>query len=343
MSWSQPPLEVLNVDWLKEKKEVYLTDEPGAVYRTDAPIPAGVGKGWIEFLNLSLGTSLCNGSFIFTPEASGLYIPLPMEHGDLEEPVFTIYSVRKGQVVVRSADIRQEFRLDNNIQAFTHRKHLDCTLLLDTNEAIELASIKISRSFLDRFFGAEETHRLLRTLSIEKVPSTQCMATPVYISEILHGNIHKPLAGNMGKLYAQVKILEYLTLLAQYAGSLKSNEKDSVHKAKILKEIHDELIELNGIIPTLDSLSERFGMSSRVLNNEFKKKYGESIWSFVNNQRLHKAHNAIENSDIALKALSAQLGYSHVNHFITAFKRRFGYTPGSLRKQISERTHIPQG
>jgi AraC-like DNA-binding protein len=34
-----------------------------------------------------------------------------------------------------------------------------------------------------------------------------------------------------------------------------------------------------------------------------------------------------------MKALANQLGYSHVNHFITAFKRQFGYSPGTIRRR----------
>jgi len=33
-----------------------------------------------------------------------------------------------------------------------------------------------------------------------------------------------------------------------------------------------------------------------------------------------------------MKTLAHKIGYSHVNHFITAFKKKFGVTPGSLRK-----------
>ncbi|NTW85245.1 MAG: AraC family transcriptional regulator, partial [Holophagaceae bacterium] len=35
-----------------------------------------------------------------------------------------------------------------------------------------------------------------------------------------------------------------------------------------------------------------------------------------------------------MKALAANLGYSHVNNFIYAFKKKFGYPPGSVRKGL---------
>lgn len=36
---------------------------------------------------------------------------------------------------------------------------------------------------------------------------------------------------------------------------------------------------------------------------------------------------------MSLKRLAERLGYAHVNNFTIAFKRTFGYPPGSLRKR----------
>jgi len=69
------------------------------------------------------------------------------------------------------------------------------------------------------------------------------------------------------------------------------------------------------------------------LNQSFQKKYDQSIYSFLSNQRLDQAHQALLDSDIPLKTLAHKIGYSHVNHFITAFKKKFGVTPGSLKKR----------
>jgi len=57
-----------------------------------------------------------------------------------------------------------------------------------------------------------------------------------------------------------------------------------------------------------------------------------TIHRFMIKQRLHEAHDIILETSMPLKSLSFNLGYSHVNHFITAFKREFAYSPGSLRK-----------
>jgi AraC-like DNA-binding protein len=36
---------------------------------------------------------------------------------------------------------------------------------------------------------------------------------------------------------------------------------------------------------------------------------------------------------VSFRSAATRLGYSHVNHFISAFKRKFGYSPGSLRRK----------
>jgi len=65
----------------------------------------------------------------------------------------------------------------------------------------------------------------------------------------------------------------------------------------------------------------------------FFEKYNQSIFTFLSNQRLDQAYQGLLKTDIPMKILAHKIGYSHVNHFITAFKNKFGVTPGSLRRQ----------
>lgn len=81
----------------------------------------------------------------------------------------------------------------------------------------------------------------------------------------------------------------------------------------------------------LSEIALKFGRSARALNEEFIQEYGESIFSFITNQRLEEARLAIMNSDISLKKLAQRLGYSHVNNFSAAFTRKYGYGPSKLR------------
>jgi AraC-like DNA-binding protein len=73
-------------------------------------------------------------------------------------------------------------------------------------------------------------------------------------------------------------------------------------------------------------------MSARALNDGFKELYGQSIHAYLVDRQLDQAHRDLEETDIAMKVLAVQAGYCHVVNFSAAFKRRFGYPPGELRR-----------
>ena len=114
------------------------------------------------------------------------------------------------------------------------------------------------------------------------------------------------------------------------------NKKDACavasHKIEAIHELHDHLMVLEGKLPTMAVMAQQTGLSQGELNKVFTEEYGMPVHRFVQQQRMTEAHEAVAFSKVPLKVLAHRLGYSHVNHFITAFKRQFGYPPGSLRK-----------
>jgi len=138
-------------------------------------------------------------------------------------------------------------------------------------------------------------------------------------------------AGPARRLYAQTKALEYLGLLVDFLQVQDKTTPQRRHTQKI-RELKELLLNLDGRLPTLNLLAADFGLSAKQLNIEFKAEFGQSIFEYVTAVRLEQAHAALLESNLPMKVMSERLGYSHVNHFITAFKRRFGYPPGSLRR-----------
>ena len=136
----------------------------------------------------------------------------------------------------------------------------------------------------------------------------------------------------MRYLYAQSMVFQYLVDLNIYIGSkngflnlIKQNYFD-------VEQLHAELLKITSDIPTLTSLANKYNVSPSKINQSFINKYNQSIYSFLSNQRLEQARNALLSTNIPMKTLAHKIGYSHVNHFITAFKKKFGVTPGSIRK-----------
>lgn len=99
-----------------------------------------------------------------------------------------------------------------------------------------------------------------------------------------------------------------------------------------LRRLHDDLLRLEGKLPTLEALAARVGLCARRLNGAFAREYGLPIHAFVTDRRLTAAYASIRDTDIPLKQLASRLGYAHVNHFNAAFRKKFGFPPGQLRR-----------
>jgi AraC-like DNA-binding protein len=150
----------------------------------------------------------------------------------------------------------------------------------------------------------------------------------------LHEAIDDRYSSQIKCCFAQAKSLEYLTNLCHLKHEKLISTKKRSGK-KIVSQLYKYLIESSDKFPTMLDLAEKFGGSAQSLNSEFISEYGMSIYSFIQDYRMQQAYDAILRTDIALKQLSLRLGYSHVNNFSAAFKRKYGVAPGSIRKKNS--------
>jgi AraC-like DNA-binding protein len=191
----------------------------------------------------------------------------------------------------------------------------------------------VGDSFLTALIGKPLAEQLVSKLGLLPMPRVVVKPIPNYVNQSLQDCLKSAYTPQLKKVWAQAKSLEYISELATHVCQSKhkagTNEKQT---RKLIKTLHQHLINLDGKLPTIDSLAHLFGRSARALNEDFQAEYGESIFSFVLNHRLNTAHEAIKNTSVPLKQISTRLGYAHVNHFSAAFKRKFGYSPGKLRR-----------
>lgn len=85
---------------------------------------------------------------------------------------------------------------------------------------------------------------------------------------------------------------------------------------------------------TLEGLSELVHMDTSYLSRIFKKKYGTSPIDCVIRLRLDYASGLIMNTDMTVCEIADYCGYGNVSFFISAYKKRYGMTPGEHRKSV---------
>jgi AraC family transcriptional activator of pyochelin receptor len=84
--------------------------------------------------------------------------------------------------------------------------------------------------------------------------------------------------------------------------------------------------------PTLPEVARQIGLNEFKLKRGFKALFGQTMFSYLTEQRLELALRLLLDTDKTAAEIGFQLGYRTPQHFNEAFKRRFGVTPKSVRK-----------
>ena len=108
--------------------------------------------------------------------------------------------------------------------------------------------------------------------------------------------------------------------------SLSDQDKSSLRLLKAL------IIEYPQNRYTINQLAKKAGISRIKLTYGFKLLFGSGIHQFIITKRIEKAQGLLHSTDLPIKAIASQCGYKTTQHFITAFKKYTGQSPGLYRK-----------
>lgn len=333
------PTELFKLSWLfaPDRDDVILKSNGPDLQRMPYAIPPDVGEAWIDSLAFPDGIVLYRAVHALEPSPRGQLIPLMDVDGMSEEPAFN------AQIWLSGIGCHHEYWKGRDSppveivafpgrDTFRHKKIWQAKVLIEGGVTSEMKSVVVPDGVMRAMLGEDAAESLLDRLGLSTHRQTVVHTMPPYVSAPLRDAMSGRFTGSARKLYAQARILDYLAGLIDFVFS-----KDSVcakHTPdKKIDELHHHLINLEGRMPTLIDLAKEFGISARRLNADFTAKYGQSIYTFVTDHRLAQAHAILLSDPIPMKTLAMRLGYSHVNHFSAAFKKKFGYPPGSLKRR----------
>ena len=94
--------------------------------------------------------------------------------------------------------------------------------------------------------------------------------------------------------------------------------------AKINAEFNKEL--------TLRSVASELGITPQYLSHIFRKSVGEGFAEYLIRIRLERAGIYLKETDLSVTDIAYEVGYKDLSHFMRSFKRFFGKSPLSYRK-----------
>ena len=316
---------IQSIDWLLKADEQKAIGHEEGVHVIPMPRDLGVGK--IEAQTLPFGMNMYFLGYEFVPEVVDEWIETARMQVQLDEPTLTIQSILRGRGLMQDHLSNSVHHYGQGVALLSLCDQVDARYEAEAGPQLEGVVLEVTVSRLYRLLGEEAAVDLLSALRLEEgelIPVTNPL-----IQKHLHLCAAAHLTGPIRKLFLQSQVLN---LLVDLAGLAQSPTPDQLSRSDLLRQIKAEVDQAVEKPPNLDELARRYGVSSRKINEDFKQAFGLSLIAYCAQQRLAAAHRALAETDIAMKVLAARLGYAHVNNFIAAFTRHFGYSPGSLRR-----------
>ena len=82
---------------------------------------------------------------------------------------------------------------------------------------------------------------------------------------------------------------------------------------------------------SLETAADFAGVSSFYLSKLFKEEKGETFINFISDKRLEKSRQLLEQTELSIKEITAEVGYNDQNYFSRTFRNKFGMTPTEFR------------
>ena len=120
---------------------------------------------------------------------------------------------------------------------------------------------------------------------------------------------------------------KFLMECTQAVSSRKKAEENPIIK-KVCSYVDENLS--NDI--SLETAAEFVGVSSFYLSKLFKEEKGETFINFISDKRLEKSRLLLEQTELSIKEITAEVGYNDQNYFSRIFKTKYGLSPKEYRK-----------
>jgi AraC family transcriptional regulator, transcriptional activator of the genes for pyochelin and ferripyochelin receptors len=140
--------------------------------------------------------------------------------------------------------------------------------------------------------------------------------------------------GGLKKMYLTSKCMEIMVLQSEAFRNTGNSEKKycktEYDKERILFA-RDYLVQHLDQPPGISKLARVSGINEFKLKKGFHEIFNHTIYGYLSDYRLTQAKNMVAAGEKTATEIAFELGYSSLQHFSTAFKKKFGISPSGKR------------
>lgn len=155
---------------------------------------------------------------------------------------------------------------------------------------------------------------------------TEILSPTQELSGILRNiSINSQIYNLISCIIQQVK---EIALFGIVNSTLSMDDIDRIHRAREI------IINNMDNYYSLIDLSRAVGINDFKLKKGFKEIFGTTVFQYLFEERMERAKTFLLDDHLCISEIASIVGYRNSSHFTNAFKKKFGYTPSDLRKEI---------
>lgn len=148
--------------------------------------------------------------------------------------------------------------------------------------------------------------------------------------------VHNRMQPHFGKIFQKAKFLEIFSLLMEAAFHQTPEICPVAMSPSIegkLQQVRRHIMEHLDESPDPEELALLYELPKTTLREGYRYVYGKTIHQFHADHKLESAMQMLNEGEMLVKEVAFKIGYQNPSHFISAFKKRYGFTPKQYLKQ----------
>ena len=128
-------------------------------------------------------------------------------------------------------------------------------------------------------------------------------------------------------------IMRHIALMILVSMGEEVKQKAYTNNSQIIDKLCARMYSKLSETYTLTFMESFSGLSARVLQKEFNKRFGLSPFSWLNEQRLFRARDILSDPNFCktVSEVCRDCGFSHLGRFSVSFKHKFGVSANSFK------------
>ncbi|MEM6830654.1 MAG: AraC family transcriptional regulator [Bacteroidota bacterium] len=255
---------------------------------------------------------------------------------DTDMETIEMHFALQGRARTHSGNFSKEVNFNANQHNLIYANAFKGAIEWCSEKDMKVFEINLKPSFFEKYLPEGGLFDLFRkciekkegaVLAPHNYPITPHMMTLIH--QILHCN----RTGHFKRMFLESRVIELLLLQLEQISNHNCDvfcAANKQHEEKIyaVREILSQ--QLTGDM-TLHSLAQQVGTNEFTLKKGFKELFGTSVFGYWNQLKMQEARTLLVEGMMNVAEVSSRVGYKNPQHFSTAFKKHYGYSPSELR------------